>query len=118
MAPVIDEVYADGVTTLGGARERVGVEEDAITNCGRWAGGAVGVDVLVVHLADSAGYTRSEERHHEVDVGTDEWRVLGEGTLVEESFVVGVAKELLELATELGVRRGDEELSGGRWTMR
>jgi len=123
----LDEVYVDGVTAVDFARERVGVEEDAITNCCRWAGGTFGVEVLVVHLADSAGGTRSEERHHEIDIGTDEGRVLGEGTLVEdglESFVIGVAKELVELTAadgaldlffgeELGVLGGDEELSGG-----
>ena len=41
MAPVIDEVDADGVTTIGGAGERVGVEEDAVADSCRGAGGAV-----------------------------------------------------------------------------
>jgi hypothetical protein len=41
MAPVVDEVDADGATTVGGAGERVGVEEDPIADSCRWAGGAV-----------------------------------------------------------------------------
>ena len=41
MAPVVDEVDADGVTTMGGAGERVGVEEDAVADSCRGAGGAV-----------------------------------------------------------------------------
>ena len=41
MAPVVDEVDAYGVTTMGGAGERVGVEEDAVTDSCRGAGGAV-----------------------------------------------------------------------------
>ena len=86
VAPVVDEVDADGVTTVGIARKRVWVEEHAIANRGGWAGGAVGVEVLVVHLANAARDTRSEERRHEVDVGTDERRVLSESALVEDSL--------------------------------
>jgi hypothetical protein len=41
MAPVVDEVDADGVATMGGAWERVGVEEDAVADSCRGAGGAV-----------------------------------------------------------------------------
>jgi len=61
------------------------------------------VEVLVVHLANAAGDTRSEERRHEIDIGTDERRVLGESALVEDSlecFIIQVAKELMELAAE------------------
>jgi len=105
VAPVVDEVDADDVTTVGIARKLVGVEEHTIANRGGWAGGAVGVEVLVVHLANAAGDTRSEERRHEVDVGTDERRVLGKSALVEDSLqgvVIRVTKELVELATEDG----------------
>ncbi len=41
MAPVVYEVDADGVTTMVGAGERVGVEEDAVADSCRGAGGAV-----------------------------------------------------------------------------
>ena len=41
MAPVVDEVDADSVTTMGGAAERVGVEEDPVADSCREAGGAV-----------------------------------------------------------------------------
>ena len=41
MAPVVDEVDADGVTTMDGAGERVGVEEDSVADSCRGAGGAV-----------------------------------------------------------------------------
>ena len=41
MAPVVNEVDADGVATMGGAWERVGVEEDAVADSCRGAGGAV-----------------------------------------------------------------------------
>ena len=40
MAPVVDEVDADGFTIMGGAGERVGVEEDAVADSCRGAGGA------------------------------------------------------------------------------
>jgi len=129
VAPVVDEVDADGVTTVGIARKRVWVEEHAIANRGGWAGGAVGVEVLVVHLANATGDTRSEERRHEIDVGTDERRVLCKSALVEdglESVVIRVTKELVELAAEDGtadlflgeelrVGRSNEELSSRMW---
>jgi len=41
MAPVVDEVDADGVAAMGCAWERVGVEEDAVADSCRGAGGAV-----------------------------------------------------------------------------
>jgi hypothetical protein len=41
MTPVVNEVDADGVTTMGGAWERVGVKEDAVADSCRGAGGAV-----------------------------------------------------------------------------
>ncbi len=41
MAPVVDEVDADGVTTMGGTGEQVGVEEDSVADSCRGAGGAV-----------------------------------------------------------------------------
>jgi hypothetical protein len=41
MAPVFDEVDVDSVTTIGGAGERVEVEEDAVADSCRGAGGAV-----------------------------------------------------------------------------
>jgi len=41
MAPVVDEVDADGVTTMGGSGERVWVEEDPVADSCRGAGGAV-----------------------------------------------------------------------------
>jgi len=46
--------------SVGIARERVKIEEHAVANRGGRAEGAVGVEVLVVHLADAAGDTRSE----------------------------------------------------------
>ncbi len=41
MAPVVDEVDADDVTTMSGAGERVGVEKDPVTDSCRGAGGVV-----------------------------------------------------------------------------
>ena len=41
MAPVVDEVDADDVTTMDSAGERVGVEEDSVADSCRGAGGAV-----------------------------------------------------------------------------
>jgi len=49
----------------------IGVEEDPVADSYRGAGGAVRMHVLVMHLTNSTGYAGSEERLHEVDVGTD-----------------------------------------------